>query len=242
MPPDLEAKLLCYGSQKKCPEKLVNVSARVYNTRMNEWNKYTHVCHTCDALIEYTSTRAVTDITCECGGKAGYLSVESATISPTNERKDMLDNLEASIDLDEYNPNALVTYKSIVNGEATYPKIKVVDLEWELEQKNRYSNRIDELIKKINAIEENLTEDGWYNPNYDKSEVLSDLCEILGFTPTKTVQFSGSMTFEGSIEVPLDEAEDFDLQYLLQDELYLTSNHGNLEIDTYEVDSVRENY
>lgn len=144
------------------------------------------------------------------------------------------------MDLDGYNPNALVTYKSIINGEATYPKIKVVELEWELEQKKRYSERIDLLLNKINAIEENLTEDGWYNPNYDKSGVLSDLCEILGFSPTKTIRFSGSMTFEGSIEVPLDEVEDFDLQYILQDELYLTSNHSNLDIDTYEVDSVRE--
>ena len=154
----------------------------------------------------------------------------------------MLDNLEAVMDLGDYNPNALVTYKSINDGEATYPKIKVVDLEWELEQKKRYSSRIDELLTKVNAIEENLTEDGWFNPNYDKSEVLSDLCEILGFTPTKTIKFSGSMTFEGSIEVPLDEVEDFDLQYALQDELFLTSNHGDMEIDTYEVSSVSEDY
>ena len=153
----------------------------------------------------------------------------------------MLDNLEASMDLD-YNPNALVTYKSIIEGSATYPKIKVVDLEWELEQKKRYSNRVDELLTKINSITENLTEDSWFNPNYEKSEVLSDLCEILGFNPTKTVKFSGTMTFEGSIDVPLDEAEDFDLQYILQDELYLTSNHGNMEIDSYEVDSVHEDY
>lgn len=212
---------------------------------MSEYKSYWYVCQSCDASIEIVSKGIhFQDPSCNCSDPSVVWCQTSVLQSDTqpNEGEQMLDNLEASIDLDEYNPNALVTYKSIVNGEATYPKIKVVDLEWELEQKNRYSNRIDELIKKINAIEENLTEDGWYNPNYEKSEVLSDLCEILGFTPTKTVQFSGSMTFEGSIEVPLDEAEDFDLQYILQDELYLTSNHGNLEIDTYEVDSVREEY
>lgn len=50
----------------------------------DKWNKYTHVCQTCDALIEYTSKRVVREITCECGGKCNWVSQEPATIVDTN--------------------------------------------------------------------------------------------------------------------------------------------------------------
>jgi hypothetical protein len=141
---------------------------------------------------------------------------------------------------EHYNNYATMIVKDTRQSEMLYKSVTPYDVAVLMTDNQYQQQRLSKLIDTINRIEENLTEEGWYNPNYDKSEVLSDLCEILGFSPTKTIQFSGSMTFEGSIEVPLDELEDFDLQYLLQDELYLTSNHGNIEIDTYEVDSVRE--
>lgn len=60
-----------------------------------KWNKYTFVCTgDCDGLIEYTFKdgygwpNGVIDVTCPCGSKCTYLSVEDATIPPINQTKE----------------------------------------------------------------------------------------------------------------------------------------------------------
>lgn len=59
-------------------------------------SKYTFVCdpNECDSLIELTSSdgfgfpSGVTELTCPCGRKTTLLSVEHATIQPTNQTKE----------------------------------------------------------------------------------------------------------------------------------------------------------
>ena len=143
---------------------------------------------------------------------------------------------------EKYNNYANMIVKDTTSGEMQYTAVSPYDVNVLMTDNHYYKQRLEKFSSKFNLIEENLTEEGWYNPNTEKSEVLADLCEILGITPSKTINFSGTMSFSGTIEVPFDELEDFDLQYLLQDEVYLTSNHGNLEIDSYEVESVSEDY
>ena len=139
-----------------------------------------------------------------------------------------------------YNANQLVTYKVINGDSVTYPTTKVNDLEWELEQYRRTTDRANDLQSTINKIIDNLTEDSWYNPNTEKDEVLQELCDILGHSPVKTIEFSGSISISGSIEIPLNEAEDFDIESFLTDELSVSSYRGDIEID-WELDSVYEN-
>jgi hypothetical protein len=141
-----------------------------------------------------------------------------------------------------YNNYATMIVKDTTETEMKYKSVTPYDVNLLMTDNQYYKQRIEKFTSKFNAIEENMTEEGWYNPNIEKSDVLSELCEILGITPSKVIKFSGTFSFSGSIEVPFDELEDFDLEYLLQDELYLTSNHGNLEIDSYEVESVGEDY
>jgi hypothetical protein len=144
-------------------------------------------------------------------------------------------------DLQEtYNPNLLVTYKKIENYETKYENIKVVDLEYELDTHRRQTKQLNDLRSQVNQIIDNLTEDYWYNPNTDKETVLSELCEILGHSPKKTIRFSGRLSFSGELEIDLADAEDFDLQYHLQDELSLDSHHGDIEIDSWDIDHVSE--
>ena len=210
--------------------------------------KYTFVCDPdeCDTMIEITTSdkfgfpSGAVQAKCPCGRQMSYISstIES---NPTTERQQMLDNLEASMDLGTpYNANLLVTYKKIENGETTYPTLKVNELEWKLEQANRSTDRANELQSKINRIIDNLTEESWYNPNTEKSEVLYELCEIIGHNPVKTIEFSARVTVTGSIDVPLEEAEDFDLESLLSDELTVDCYNGNMQIDNYEIDYVTE--
>ena len=136
-----------------------------------------------------------------------------------------------------YNPNLLVTYKSIKNGEATYPTLKVVQLETLIAENefrsNQLSNRLQAQEKQIGLILNKLTADEWYSDSTDKAEVLSDLCDILGHEPKQTIRITGTISFEIDYDIPLEEVEDFDAHYFLQD---------NLSLDTFHVDTIVESW
>lgn len=202
--------------------------------------KHTFVCDPdeCDTLVEITTSdrfgfpSGVIHNTCPCGRQ---MSLISSTIenNPTIERKEM----EETITVPEtYNPNSLTTYKSIKNGEVTYPSIKTVDLEYELAEKQRLLDRLNNLQSTVNKVIDNLSADGWFNPNYEKQEVLNDLCEILGHEPKQTVRITGTISFEIDYDIPLEEVEDFDAHYFLQDTLTLDAYNGDVVVDSWTVE------
>jgi hypothetical protein len=205
------------------------------------WTKNTYACDPdeCDTLIEITSSDkfgfpsgSVNNVTCPCGRTPNLLSVEPATIAPIIERKEM----ETNAMPDTYNPNLLVTYKSIVNGDVSYPNIKVVDLEYNLDSYRRLQDQLVISNGQIGQILDNLTVQGWYNPNVDKEDVLRDLCEILQHEAKQSITITGNLSFEVSYEIPLDEVEDFDARYFLQDNLTLDSYHGDVCIESFDVE------
>ena len=139
----------------------------------------------------------------------------------------------------EYNANILVTYKDIVDGVATYPTIKVNDLEWKLERIKRLEDELSRSNGTIRKIMDNLTEESWFNPNTEKEEILNDLCAILDYEPKKEVQFEGTIYFSGRVDVPLAEYEDFDLDDYVND-ITVDCYNGNVIIDEYHTEEVRE--
>jgi predicted RNase H-like nuclease (RuvC/YqgF family) len=189
----------------------------------DKWNKYTHVCQTCDALIEYTSKRVVREITCECGGRCNWVSQEPATITPTNERQQM----------------EIVTNDEQVNALQT----RITNLELMIESYQRQlsssSERYNELLSQINRIIDNMTYDYWYNPNTDSETILSDLCDILNHEPKREVSFAAVMHFNGRIDVPLSDWDTFDLTEYLS-ETYVDINNGDVVIDDYELTEADE--
>ena len=250
MPATLKASFLCYGLHKKSPEKLVHVSGVRYNTRMTTYSKYTFVCTgDCDALIEYTFKdglgwpNGVVEITCPCVTLCTYLSVEDATIQPTNERNTMeTDTYGATVTPAvplSYDANVLVTYKDIIDGTATYPTIKVNELEYKLDRIKRLENQLSISNGQISKIIDNLSEESWFNPNTEKEEILNDLCEILDYQPKKEVQFEGTIYFSGRVDVPLAEYEDFDLDDFVND-ITVDCYNGDVVIDEYHTEDVRE--
>lgn len=208
------------------------------------WTKHTFVCDPdeCDTLIEISTKDTFgfpsghIHMKCPCGREMQLVSVEDATISPTNGRKDMETITEVPTN---YNANVLVTYKDITNGVATYPTIKVNDLEYKLERIKNLEDFLSRSQGTIRKIMDELTEDSWFNPNTDKEEILSQLCEILDYTPKKEISFTATMKFEGRIEIDLADAEDFDLEELLSD-AYVDINHGDIVIDGYELYDANE--
>ena len=234
------------------------------------WTKYTYVCDPdeCDSLVEYTCgdtfgfpSGDVRNFTCPCGRNMQLVSVEPATIQPTNERNKMETAPYT------YNPNQLVTIKKIVDGEPTYESFKVVDLEGMLyvdpvidvieslpngthithnvkrtdiseffRIKQYREARIEAQEKQIGQVIDNMTAQGWYNPNTDKEEVLRDLCEIFSHEPKQEVRITGTLNFDIRYDCPLDEIEDFDARYFLQDTLSLEAYNGDVIVESFDVD------
>jgi hypothetical protein len=202
---------------------------------MNEkWFKDSHLCTICDALIEITRKDEFRNIW-HCGGEANLLSVEDATIQPTNERETM-ETYGATVTPavpNEYNSNLLVTYKKIDNDEVSYPTEKVTDIEWALAEGRRYNDLYLGIRLKTNELEDLLVE--LYNPNYSKEEALEQIAELFGFELSKTVTVTGTIEFEVTVKVPLDEMENFDAHYKLGDELSLQTYGDDVEINTWSI-------
>jgi len=137
----------------------------------------------------------------------------------------------ATVTPDTYNPNALVQYKVIDGDTVTFPITKVTDLEWVLENARQRTSEYYSLRNKVDGLEEQIIE--WVNPNYDKDDVIRLLCEYFGINPSKQVTVTGTISFEVTIDVPLDEVEDFDAHYYLGDELSLDSNTSAVDINSW---------
>jgi hypothetical protein len=137
----------------------------------------------------------------------------------------------ATVTPDTYNPNALVQYKVIDGEQVSFPITKVTDLEWVLENARQRTSEYYSLSNKVDGLEEQIVE--WVNPNYDKDDVIRLLCEYFAINPSKQVTVTGTISFEVTIDVPLDEVDDFDAHYLLGDELSLDSNSSAVDINSW---------
>jgi hypothetical protein len=132
-----------------------------------------------------------------------------------------------------YNPNQLVTYK-VIDLDATdqtisWPTVKVVDLEWELEQGRRKSKRLNEYVEKVGHVENRLAD----YMEMDSEDIVSELCNIFGFNPTKEIEFEATATITGTITVPLSDVADFDINDV---DLNISVDAYSYDIDDYNVD------
>ena len=201
---------------------------------METWNKYSYVCQSCDSSTElYTKKPPYREWCLVCTVPLNLVSVVDATIQPMNERKEMETTPTVPA---TYDANVLVTYKSIKNGEVTYPVLKVNQLEMEMEEKQRLTNKVNQLQSQVNKIIDNMTAQYWYNPNTDIETVLSDLCDILDYEPKQTVRLTATVNVEVDYEIPMADVEDFDAKYFLQDNLTIDSWHGDVIIDSFDVE------
>ena len=128
-----------------------------------------------------------------------------------------------------YNPNILVTYKYIDRSAPsdvdTFMTDKVTQIEWNLHQGRQDAITAAERRSDVSWLEDQITE--WYDPNYDKEQVLQALIEHFGINPVKQVEVQGTISFSGTISVPVSELEDFDLSNVTID----------AEVSSYEYDA-----
>ena len=222
---------------------------------MTKYQKYTWICTSdCDALIEYTFKdgygwpNGVMDLTCRCGTSCTLLSVEDATIpytdSPLPTKEEQME--EATIGSDathspavEYNPNQLVTYK-IIHGysDPEYATTKVASLEWDLHNARQTQKTNGSLTNKISLVKDIITE---AYADSDDQETLRSIAEALDIELTRTVEWSATIEVSGTIELDLLADSDTDIESEIYDNLYVESQHGNIQVDDTEVTNVREN-
>ena len=230
----------------------MNVSGPWYNSSMtNELvsSKYTFVCDPdeCDCLIELTSSdgfgfpSGVTELTCPCGRKTTLVSVEHATIAPSNQTKE--EQMESTVTTspipDTYNPNLLVTYK-VIRGysDAEYATDKVASLEWDLHNGRQSQKNVTTLQSKINTVKDIITE---AYADSDDQDTLRAIAEALGIELVREVLFTATLEVSGTYTYNiLDSDYELDLDSEVTDALYADSNNGNITIDDTEVCHVRE--
>jgi hypothetical protein len=135
-----------------------------------------------------------------------------------------------------YNPNQLVTYK-VIDLDATdqtisYPTVKVTDIEWDLEQSRRTTKNLTQYINNVSMLENRL-------PDYlemDSEEIVSDICSIFGFNPTKEIEFEATATITGRVLVPLSDLASFDIDDV-DLTVYADSHSHDVEVDV-EIDHI----
>jgi hypothetical protein len=151
----------------------------------------------------------------------------------------MSTNISDAVTIDKlevpYNPNLLVTYKAIAGTyaapeEPTYLTSKVTELEWDLHSARAKEDLLRSLQGTVSQLEDNIVE--WYDPNYSKEEVLVALCELFGVNPVKEIEVQGTVSFSGTISVPMSEIADFDLSNVsIEAELNSYDYDADLTVD-----------
>jgi hypothetical protein len=199
------------------------------------------VCSTCDSLIEFTCPDAfqpVTNITCPCNNSTVLLSVEDATIQPTETEGNKMEETSTVTVPDTYNPNLLVTYK-VIRGysDAEYATDKVVNLEWELHNGRERQKQNSLLHSQIDSVKEIIAEA--YADSQDQ-DTLRAIAEALQIEITKTIEFTATVEVTGTIDIDLlsEWGGDFDSE--IEENLYVESQAGNIEINEQYVTNVRE--
>lgn len=133
---------------------------------------------------------------------------------------------------EHYNPHQLVTYKVIENGETTYPTRKVTDVEYDLDRGRYWKNAWTELSGNVARLENDLSE----FLDMDAEDIVVAICDIFGFNPSKEIEFEASVTVTGTVQIPLADLKDFDIDNL---NLYVNVESYDYDISAdAEVDNI----
>lgn len=182
-----------------------------------KWYKKTYVCNQCDAMLEITTkSDELRDRTClECYGSITLLSVEDATINNNNKKEEV----------------------PPMNATTSFLETRVEALE---EQLKSHQN-CDYWKSELGRIQRQMIDtinDG-YEGDKDATEILKEMSEIIDYNPVKTIEFTATMSFSGSIDIPMDEVDSFDLEQALED-AYVDINNGNVVIENQELYDANE--
>ena len=198
---------------------------------MEKWFKWTYVCSMCDALVEYTIKQEnipldvnMDKYNCVCGGKGILVSYVDATIKPVKEKEEEQTMETATT---TYLETQIAELQDIISRQNSALTTHQNCDYWKSEN-GRVQGQLIDVIDEIYA-------GNWT----DVDDVANTLCQIIDYTPVKTIEFTATMKFTGRIEVPANEADNFDLEQALED-AYVDINNGDVVIDGYELYDAEE--
>ena len=189
--------------------------------------KYTFVCdpNNCDTLIEVTCPsgfdfpNGVVKLTCPCGRNMSYIS---ATILPTTTKEEAM---EYPYNNPEETTQVLALQELILKKDEQIVRLQNAN--------STYSTDANLQYGRINRVKDYLTE------NYDELEMHADeIANILQIELSREVTYTVTMTATVTVSVPVGE----DGEDILNENLYIDANHGDIVIDSYDVDSISEDY
>ena len=202
-----------------------------------KWNKYTYVCPTCDALIEYTLDLAnipldldVTNLTCVCGANCTLLSVHDATILPITEKKE-----ETQMETLTPVPQVMTLdwIENDVTTTKTYTESDIRHMVW---VNKNLTQKQNEWYSKESQLRTLLEET--YADSSDQ-ETLAQIAEIFDVPLTKEIEVTAFVRVDMTIEVDLADG-DYDLEQLVRDNLTVDSYGSEINVSNHEVESVEE--
>ena len=123
-----------------------------------------------------------------------------------------------------YNGNQLVTYKVIDGENVTYPTDKVNTIEYELDRGRYWKKQWDQISGKVARLENDLEQ----YIDMDSEDIISAICDIFGFNPTKEIEFEATARITGTVCIPLNELKDFDIDNI---DLFVNVDSYNYEVN-----------
>jgi hypothetical protein len=193
------------------------------------WFKYDHVCGICDALIEYTSTRNVTDITCECGGDTTMLSVVDATILPIIKQEKEV-KMETAIAPQTMTLNWI---ENDVERTETYTENDIRAMYWNVKNLAQKQNEWYKKESQLRTLLEEVYADS------EDQEVLSQIADIFDVPLTKEVEVTAWVRVSATIEVDMADG-DYDFEDMIRNNLTIDSFGSEISVNDYDVERVEE--
>jgi len=193
------------------------------------WFKYEYVCGICDALIEYTSTRNVTDITCECGGDTTMLSVVDATILPIIQQEKEV-KMETAVAPQTMTLNWI---ENDVERTQTYTENDVRAMQWNVKNLAEKQNAWYLKENKLRTLLEEVYADS------EEQEVLSQIADIFDVPLTKDIEVTAWVRVDMTIEVDMADG-DYDIEDMVRNNLTIDSFGSEISVNDYDVDRVEE--
>ena len=167
-------------------------------------SKYTFVCdpNECDSLIELTSSdgfgfpSGVTELTCPCGRKTTLLSVEHATIQPTNQTKE--ETMEITTD------NHYMT-REFLETQLVENKARITQLE---EHVQRVTQRDFNTMAELNKMRDNMKEftlEGLDDDSISEGQA-EEISSICGFELTNEFELEVTVLYSITVNARDEES------------------------------------
>jgi len=210
------------------------------NDKTDKWFKWDYVCPNCDANIEMTlksTGHPHSEICSKCYERLTLMSVVDVTIYPNQQKEEQ--TMETTI-AELYNPNLLVTYKKIENGEVSYATEEVTDIEYALDLYRRNYKMLTDKQNdwflqesKLRTLLEEVYVDS------EDQESLAQIAEIFNVPLTKEIEVTVYIRVDATVEVDMREG-DYDLEDMVRNQITIDAYGSEISVNDYEVERVEE--